>query len=216
VVSGTDGAETITVKGTRTGRLEVKIGNAAAQTFPAVARLIVLGNGGSDTITIGGMLSLARFLFGGPGNDTITDGNGTGVQVGADGKDRLTSGSGRDILIGGVGIDTINGGNGADILVAGPTTYDTPTAAHQQSLCAIEAEWSGASTYADRIGHLRGTLPGGLNGTNFLNAATLVNDASVDVLNGKKGVDWFLLNSVAPGVLDTADRSGTEVATDVT
>jgi len=62
-------------------------------------------------------------------------------------------------------------------------------------------------------------VTGGLNGTNYLKATspgqTVFNDTGADRLTGGNGSDWFLLNTTGGGVLDTSDRNGSEVATDL-
>jgi Ca2+-binding RTX toxin-like protein len=55
-------------------------------------------------------------IYGGVGADTVTGGNGNGVQIGGEGNDALSSGNGRDILFGGDGADELRGGGGDDVL----------------------------------------------------------------------------------------------------
>jgi Ca2+-binding RTX toxin-like protein len=193
----------------------VRINNGATQTFTGVTRVIVLGQSGDDTITLDRNLTVARFLYGGEGNDVINGGNATGVQVGGPGNDRLNGGNGRDLLLGGAGVDAFSGGNGDDLLVAGTTTYDATTTANQQQLCAISAEWNSGSTYAARVAHLLGGA-GGLNGTAYLRPGVEASDDGVrDTLTGAKGVDWFVLNRTAPGTLDASDRTNQEIGSDL-
>jgi len=44
---------------------------------------------------------------------------------------------------------------------------------------------------------------------------TVFDDAHQDRLTGGKGSDWFLLNLSGGMVLDTSDRMGSEVGTDL-
>ncbi|MEO6457141.1 MAG: hypothetical protein ABIO92_02540, partial [Chloroflexia bacterium] len=88
------------------------------------------------------------------------------------------------------------------------------------ALCGIGREWLRTDiSYQAKINHLSGATPGGLNGTIYLKATspdqTVFNDTSVDRLTGGNGTDWFLLNSAGAGALDTSDRKGSEVATDL-
>lgn len=63
------------------------------------------------------------------------------------------------------------------------------------------AEWTRLDqTYTQRVAHLK-TASGGLNGSNLLDATTLVDDAFSDSLTGGLDNDWFF---AGPG--DTSDR----------
>ena len=82
------------------------------------------------------------------------------------------------------------GDAGDDILVAGTTDFDAVDAA----VCAIMDEWTSGANYNTRVGHLRGDLSGGLNGSTFLKKTTVHDDGVEDTLTGSAGQDWFLLN----------------------
>jgi tetratricopeptide (TPR) repeat protein len=71
----------------------------------------------------------ARFLLGGPGNDTIIGGVGDDTIRGDAGDDSLTGGPGNDVLFGGEGFDTLTGGDGSDqfILPNSPANRDVIT-----------------------------------------------------------------------------------------
>jgi Ca2+-binding RTX toxin-like protein len=91
-------------------------------------------------------------------------------------------------LIGGGGADVLLGGAGGDILIAGSTSYD----ANGDALLSILAEWKRTDlTYQERIDHLVGTTPGGLNGSAILKAGVVKKDRRVDDLTGGDGEDWF-------------------------
>jgi Ca2+-binding RTX toxin-like protein len=110
------------------------------------------------------------------------------ILVGGGGTDRLLGGQGRDILIGGAGQATLNAGAGGDILIGGTTHYDNNAAA----LAAVLAEWSRTDIdYSTRIAHLNGSMSGGLNGSNLLNASTVHGNGLGDNLIGGNGSDWF-------------------------
>jgi hypothetical protein len=111
------------------------------------------------------------------------------VLVGGNTNDVLYGGSGRNLLIGGAGIDTLYAGSAGDILIGGSTSYDAdPTA-----LAFVMAEWDRTDiVYAALVNHLNGGLVGGLNGSYLLSSATITDDATVDVLNGGAGLDWFI------------------------
>lgn len=203
------------------GNVQVKLNNASLGTFAPSGAIIVDARDGNDTITLDSQLSALRVLYGGAGNDSITGGNGPGLLLGSDGDDTLQSGNGRDILIGGAGQDTLTARNGDDILLAGSSSYDGQIAPNLQALlCAIQPEWLRSdSSYQARINHLTGTTAGRLNGTTCLKSAapdqTVFDDTSQDRLTGANGSDWFLLNLSGGTVLDSSDRTGPEVATDI-
>ena len=87
----------------------------------AVARIIVNGGVGNDTIRINvpGNTRIACTLNGGPGNDTITGGDGADAISGGVGNDSLNGGTGNDVIQGGPGNDSLVGGAGNDSLVGG-------------------------------------------------------------------------------------------------
>src|SRR5262249_18401461 len=146
------------------------------------------GDAGNDQLTGGGG---GNELFGGPGDDKLTGGLGNDLLVGGDGNDRLTDASGTNVLLGGGGAGRPPGGKGDDLLVAGPTDFDSDLIA----LANIMAEWTSGSSYPDRVIHLTGPT-GGLNGTTFLNAATVHDDGVKDGLVGAKGNDYFIVSAL--------------------
>lgn len=178
--------------------------------------MVVYGQGGNDTITIDSHLTLDHLIYGGDGADSISGGNGNGIQFGGDGNDALSTGNGRDILIGGSGADTLKGGNDDDILSAGSTAYDAISPANQAPMCAIAEEWNRTdASYPTRMAHLTGITSGGLNGSNVLTASgaarTVLDDTSRDTVTGGLGLDWYLLNKTGGTVLDRSDATSSEV-----
>ncbi|HVK14544.1 MAG TPA: hypothetical protein VM597_37745, partial [Gemmataceae bacterium] len=128
----------------------------------------------------------------------LAGGAGDDVLSGGDGNDALTDGLGKNVLLGGLGADKLTGGTGDDLLVGGSTSFDgDPTA-----LKDVQAEWTSADTYANRVAHLSGTA-GGLNNARVLTAATVQNDGAADTLAGKGGTDWYVssLLDVLSGVV---------------
>jgi hypothetical protein len=101
--------------------------------------------------------------------------------------------------------DSLVGGKGEDLLLGGVTDFETDLT----GLASIVAEWNSGSIYADRVAHLTGTA-GGLNGTAFLNAATVHNDGVKDVLTGGKDLDWFVVSA-----LDLSDAKTDETKTTI-
>ena len=221
VVGGTSGNDTITISaGATTGSVKVTVNGQSLGSFTptGAGRIIVLALAGNDTVTVDSKLTLPRIIYGGAGNDTITGGNGNGIQFGGDGDDKLSAGNGRDILIGGAGVDILNGGNGEDILIAGTTTYDDVSSAG--ALCGLQAEWTRADLgYAARVAHLSWSIPGGRNGTTLLTTTgsgrTVFDDSSIDTATGGLGQDWFLINTAGGTAVDKSDVAKGEVRTDV-
>jgi hypothetical protein len=98
------------------------------------------------------------------------------------------------LLFGGAGSDTLHGGSDDDLLIGGVSTYDENLTA----LLALQAEWSRTDVdYLTRIGHLNGTVGGGLNGTYLLNSQSVTDDGAQDTLFGHGGQDCSLLPAEA-------------------
>jgi Ca2+-binding RTX toxin-like protein len=149
-------------------------------------------------------------LTGGNGNDklvgdaaanVISGGNGNDIILGWGGDDTLNGNTGRDLLFGGSGADVIHGNNTEDILVGGNTVYadENLGTVNHAALDAIMSEWGrndlalpAKLAYDQRVGHLSGSLAGGLNGGTFLNSSTVFDDGEIDALWGDAGLDWFL------------------------
>src|SRR5262245_9271015 len=136
--------------------------------------------------------------MGGTGNDVLrASGSAPAVSVGGDGDDQLYGSSGRSILIGGRGADRIVGGSGGDVLIAGYTAYDDDL----DALAALHGVWvDPTKTYAQRVAALQSasTLPGSIR----LDATTVFDDTSADVLTGGAGQDWFLFDPTLDNATD--------------
>jgi Ca2+-binding RTX toxin-like protein len=160
----------------------------------------VLGTAGADSLAGN---AADNILVGNDGNDILSGGGGNDILVGGAGNDLLNGGSGRDLLIGGAGTDNANGGDDDDIVIGAGTVFDTNIPALQ----AIQKEWTRTDAdYLTRIGHLKGTIAGGLNGPTFLNSSTIHDDAIADIAAGAAGQDWFFTKA-----FDSTDRSSAEV-----
>jgi Ca2+-binding RTX toxin-like protein len=64
------------------------------------------------------------------------------------------------------------------------------------ALSTLRSEWTSASSFNDRVGHLLGTLAGGVNGGLTLTPATVKEDFAQDTLIGSSGRDWYFRNSL--------------------
>jgi hypothetical protein len=203
-VGGTTGNDTIAVTPISGGGVKVGMNFVNLGSFSNISRVVVYGQLGDDIIktaptSINNVLtyvSVPVMFFGGDGNDTLNvSGSNVGnVLVGGGGSDLLLGGLGPDVLIGGAGPSTLRAGSGGDILIGGTTSFDNNAAA----LAAVLAEWSRTDAdYATRIGHLTGTMTGGLNHNSdssvfyYLNSSTVSSESAVNSLIGGAGQDWF-------------------------
>jgi hypothetical protein len=77
--------------------------------------------GGATVITVGALLdnSIASFITGGDGNDTIGGGNGADTIDGGNGHDLIAGYGGNDSLLGGAGNDSISAGGADDTMMGG-------------------------------------------------------------------------------------------------
>jgi hypothetical protein len=210
VVGGSTGDDVITIQPIdENGTLGVEVNSALHGGFAPTGRVVVFGQAGNDVIQVSSA-ALPVVLFGGDGDDTLDAGAVTGPTVlsGGAGNDILGGGSGRNVLLGGAGADELHGGGDDDLLVGAASSHDANLAA----LLSIMAEWGRADAdYATRVGHLDGSLAGGLNGTSLLNPQTVTDDDASDSLFGDDGVDWFfalassdVVNDLEEGEIVTA------------
>jgi len=203
LVGGLSATDTITLTPVdRLGhQINVLINGVSQGIYAPTGHIIVYGETGVHTVqevtaVVGGAttyVSVPALLFAGTGNARL-DARGSNVGnalVGGGGTNVLLGGLGNDILIGGRGAATEQAGTGQDILIAGYTDYDTQLTA----LLALMAEWGQSASvvpFTTRMGHLNGSISGGLNGLFLLTAATTVHHAAaVDWLYSNTGADWF-------------------------
>jgi hypothetical protein len=199
VITGTVIGEAINV--TRTTDLQsvqVTMNGLDLGRYPLdqINRIVVFGKGGDDVITIDPSITLGAMLNGGKGADELHAGGGNSILLGMGGADKLYGSLGRDLLIGGGGADQLFGGGEQDLLIGAKTLFDKDAAA----LTRVMAEWTSFRDLSSRIANIQGTGSGDsfaarLNGSTFLRGsgagATVVNDATVDVLDGQAGPNWF-------------------------
>lgn len=224
IVTGDGGDNKIRLRGTsQAGEVEVIVDGQGQGTFRPTGHVIVEGGEGADDIQVTGT-KLPAWLYGGPGNDTLTSGEGDDVLLGGAGDDTLKGGNRRDLLIGGAGSDVLKGQRGQDILIAGFTPYDANTVAAQQALDALMAVWTAGAKegYAARIVQLRDMGVGTGNSVR-LNETTVSDDEVSDELHGNSTSaieqpdvsDWFLANEDAQDRDTLVDRLPRETLTDI-
>jgi Ca2+-binding RTX toxin-like protein len=206
VIGGTGGNDTITVTSTtNSSNVSLSYNGTAAGNFtvPTAGSVIVYGGAGDDRIEAKSVTTQSPFprpvaFHGGAGNDTLIASNqstAASVLVGGAGNDTLTGGNGADVLIGGLGVDSLAGGNGNDLLIGNKVAYEDDLGAMR----LVRQEWARTdNTLAERMDHLTGALPGGLNGSYFLGTTTIQEDSAVDDLRGNGGTDWFFAAASGP------------------
>jgi uncharacterized delta-60 repeat protein len=193
-VGGTWASDTIRFAvGSKPGEVQVNINKLPRGTFLPTGRLIAQDPGGDNDIVVDDQITLTAWLFSGYGNSRLKGGGGNNVLVGGWANDTLIGGAGRNLIISGGGTDRLVAGSGDSLLIAGVYTY----AYDEAAIDAVMREWTRTDAgYATRVGHLLGTLGGGLNGAYFLTSDRVWDDESVDVVTGGSGQDWFLVGLV--------------------
>jgi hypothetical protein len=193
-------------------------------TFKPTDHIFLYGQAGNDTIQLASnkimgttyYITVPAFIYGsGTGNEIFSAAGSTAnnVIVGGGGTNQITGGWGRDLLIAGLGASKLFAGSDQDILIGGWTDYDLSSTAMTYdrklaALYAIMAEWAktydatnAQNDYNIRVNHLNGSLAGGLNGSWYLNTATVHDNGSADTLFGSMAaLDWFF---AGPGNQDT-------------
>jgi Ca2+-binding RTX toxin-like protein len=217
IVGGTSGNDCISIFPAAYRRLYVLNNGRLFGPFDPSGRIVVYGRAGNDVLTVSPSVDRRAFLYGQAGNDILTGGEGDDVLVVGDGNDSLLGSGGRNILIGGNGADQIlrsnvlNGVLGDNLMIGGWTNYD----ANDVALIRLLDEWSrtdlaAATSYATRVNHLRGPV-GGNNGMFFLNPTTVHDNATLDLLYGGNGQNWYLAHVLGGGVRDfVLGRKSTE------
>jgi hypothetical protein len=179
-----------------------------------VTRLLLFGQA-SDDLSVSAKVKIDAELHASDHGSILQGGGGNNILIGGLGDDILIGGQGRDILIGGLGNDVLIGGKGDDILIAGKTSFDHNALA----LRGIMNEWTSADSYTARVSDILGNGGAGkdLNGAYFLTSSTVQDDASVDVLHGGPGGDWFFAdNTGQTGPRDVViDAHANEVVTTI-
>ena len=86
-------------------------------------------------------------------------------------------------------------------MIGGTTSYD----ANDVALLAILNEWSSTGTYATRVGHITGGT-GGLNGSYWFKAGTVLNNHKTDRLIGSTAAMDLFFDSIGDTI--SGKRSG--------
>lgn len=111
-ITGTAGADQITVKKTANGLQVSNTGGWSAAVAGSFKSLLIDGGAGNDRITVDAGVATSAVLYGSAGNDTLTGGSG---------HDRIYGGADDDLTYGGAGDDQLIslGGGTRDIYFGG-------------------------------------------------------------------------------------------------
>ncbi len=183
------GVDTLDFSTTTTVGVEVSLSLASAQVVNANLTLI-LSAGNSIENASGG--SLDDILIGNTLENSLQGNAGDDVLSGLAGNDTLIGGPGKNLLFGGFGADMLTGGTSEDLMLGARYLLENDI----DALGSLRAEWVSASNFNNRVGHLLGTIAGGLNNGFTLNQATVKEDFSPDTLTGGTGRDWYLRNAL--------------------
>ncbi|MFO1003249.1 MAG: M10 family metallopeptidase C-terminal domain-containing protein [Planctomycetaceae bacterium] len=202
IVESGVGIDTLDFASTTTQRIEVELSLATSQVINSELTLTLSAANTIENV-IGG--SLSDILIGNSLANTLTGNGGDDVLAGRAGNDTLVDSAGKNILIGGDGADTLTGGSGEDLLLGARCIYENDFAA----LDSLLSEWTSASLFTVRVGHLQGTVAGGVHNGFTLTRSTVKEDSSADTLIGGNGQDWYLRNSLgSPSIFrDTTTES---------
>jgi Ca2+-binding RTX toxin-like protein len=189
IIESGGGIDTLNFSQTTTTGVVVDLSTTTSQVVNAGLTL-TLSAGNALENAIGG--SLDDILIGNTLANTLTGNDGNDVLSGRSGNDILSGGNGRNVLIGGYGADQLTGGTGEDLLLGARSVFEDDA----DALASLRAEWISASSFDDRVGHLLGTLAGGLHNGFTLTSSTVKEESSADTLIGSSGRDWYLRNSL--------------------
>ncbi|MCC1494055.1 calcium-binding protein [Cognatishimia sp. F0-27] len=118
--------------------------------------------------------------YGGPGNDTITGGDGRTKIFGGPGDDLIEGGAGPDILLGGAGDDTIDGGSGTDRLV----WYHLRDTDVRETVTSLRDGYADSSRGRDTITNIEDVTGSVWNDT-------IIGNDGDNVLKGQRGDDFI-------------------------
>ena len=151
MVAGTDQADIIRVfhpggDATKVAVNETTGGVLSTQTFEQsqVKNLLIFGGKGNDTIT--NDTAMRSVIFGGDGNDTIWGGSAADVIFGGAGDDVIHGGAGKNVIFGGAGNDVVDGGKDRDAPF-GKDTVETVLTINPVAAALNAAETPGFTDY---------------------------------------------------------------------
>lgn len=205
IIESGGGVDTLDFSLTTTQRIELDLSLAAPQVINSGLTLALSAINTIENV-IGG--SLSDIIVGNSLANTLTGNGGDDVLSGVAGNDTLVDSAGKNILIGGDGADSLTAGTGEDLLLGSRYIYEKDFTA----LDFLLSEWTSASLFTDRVGHLQGTVAGGIHNGFTLTRSTVKEDSTADTLIGGNGRDWYLRNSLGlPSIFrDTITESNVD------
>jgi Ca2+-binding RTX toxin-like protein len=166
------------------------------------SRVLVLGEGGDDVVTLG---SYAGDASGGAGSDMLSGGAAADGLYGDDGDDIIFGKGGSDDIFGGAGNDKLSGGTGADRIDGGA---GIDTVSYEDSLGAISIDLqtglgSGNAAQGDVVTTVENATGSAFNDTLIGDGAAnrLTGAHGADTMTGAAGADVFVFDTI----LDSAD-----------
>jgi serralysin len=186
-----------------------------------------IGGTGNDTITGN---TVANWVYGGGGNDSISGGDGNDPLYGNMGNDVLYGNAGNDTIYGGQGFDTIYGGGGDDLLsgdkgndvvsadkgndtLTGGAGNDTLTGGDGNDQFFFSSPGDGVDTIKD-FNAAADLLV--FSGSTFgLSTGTLPADQLVNGTAAADGNDHVIFNAMTGALLFDADGNGAGAAVQI-
>jgi Ca2+-binding RTX toxin-like protein len=187
-INDISGIDTLNFSSTTGRRVFVNLSILTSQVVNGGLTLTLSSDSSIENVNGG---ELSDILIGNSLTNTLNGNGGDDVLSGQAGSDILIGGLGKNILIGGDGADQLTGGASEDLLIGARYIYGNSYTA----LDSILREWTSAGSYGDRVGHLLGTLAGGLQGTYTLTRFTVKEDRALDRMIGGSRRDWYFRNS---------------------
>ena len=216
-VLGTTGNDQISIS--QSGKVfTIHNGSWSTTVTGTFTKLIVKGNGGSDSINLDASVTENADLYGAAGNDSITGGSGN---------DRIFAGAGANVINGGAGDDTIVTLGSTSDVVTGGLGNDSFWMDNNSSETITDLSTAeNAAKHVHKISSFLGGVSTALNGQTFAEPATtdktmtyknfsnlsLFNAAGPsedDIVQGYVGDCWYLssLSSVAKTNADRIRQS---------
>jgi uncharacterized protein YkwD len=167
-----------------------------------IKQIVIVGEGGDDTIEVSESIRTTTHLFGGSGNDTIRGGGGLDVIYGGMGTDKLYGRGGDDCLRGGGGTDTLSGGSGKNDVRQGSVTRTHTMSSIEQEILKLTNDERRKAGLNPLAADAKLAFSANLHATNM---ATRSNSIGSD-----KAHNHFLPGTLTPSVSSRFDYAGFE------
>jgi Ca2+-binding RTX toxin-like protein len=221
LVAGSDFADTITVTQNATVDISVTSGSVPTTSVNTVSNVEVISISalaGDDTILSNGTGTIATYIHGGDGNDTI---NATSLLAlttiyGGSGNDTLTGGTsvdniygeaGQDVISGGIGNDQLFGGDDSDLFLWNPGDGNDTTDGGSGTDAFIATGTAGSDCLdiaPDNTFVTQARVPVEVP-TSTQNGSILAGNLEHVSLVGGAGADLFMVNALVPTPVTAVD-----------